>query len=174
MNPEVPPTENRRRGIPMALALEQEYTRGLINLAVRERLAQLKRKRKRPKKRCRICDRVLKNQTRTFCSKGCICAHMTQLAMSPEYYAQRAEQRQKQLVTIFCKICGKDMGRRKPGGINFCSRECVGRDPAIRAQKAAKRAKLWQDQSYRQAMSDRARVQVADPNSRFGPARPSR
>ena len=98
---------------------------------------------------------------------------MTQLAMSPEYYAQRAAERRARWVTIHCKTCGQDMGRRRPGSVTYCGRECVGKDPAIRAQKAAKRAQLWQDPAYRQAMSDRAKVQVADPNSRFGKPRPA-
>lgn len=124
-------------------------------------------------KRCQICNTLLRNPKSTFCSKGCICVYMTALAMSPAYYQQRAEQRQKRRVTIHCKTCGKDMGKRKPGIVKFCSRECVGRDPTVRDSKAKKRKALWQDPAYRADMTARARVQVADPSSRFGKPHPS-
>lgn len=173
MNPEVPPAESRRRGTPMALALEREYARALITLELRRRLAKSRRGQPRPKKRCLICDRVLKNPARTFCSKGCVCAHMTRLAMTPAYYAERAEWRQQQLVIIHCKTCGKDMGQRKPGSVTYCSRSCVGKDPAIRESKSEKRKALWQNPVYRADRAAQAKRQVADPNSRFGPSRPA-
>jgi endogenous inhibitor of DNA gyrase (YacG/DUF329 family) len=160
---------------PIALALEKQYLLSLIELEVRRRFELIKRRinKAQPKKTCPICGIVLQNPQRTFCSKKCVCGYMSTRIASPEYYAQRAAQRQKRLVTIHCKTCGKDIGRRKPGSISYCSRACVGRDDSIRASKSAKRAKLWQDPAYRQAMLDRARVQVADPTSRFGKLRPS-
>ena len=160
---------------PIAVALEKQYLLSLIELEVRRRFALIKRRihKAQPKKTCPICGIVLKNQNRTFCSKKCVCFHMTKLSQKPEYYAQREEERQKRLVTIHCKTCGQDMGRRKPGSVTYCSRECVGRDDAIKKSKSNARKLKWQDPAYRQAMSDRARVQVADPNSRFGQPRPS-
>ena len=124
-------------------------------------------------KRCQICNTLLRNPKSTFCSKGCVCTYMTRLAMSPEYYAQRAAERQQRLVTIYCKTCGKDIGLRVPGSVTYCSRECVGRDDSVKKSKSNARKLKWQDPAYRQAMSERARVQVADPNSRFGKPRPS-
>ena len=125
-------------------------------------------------KRCQICNTLLRNPKSTFCSKGCVCTYMTKLASSPSYYAERAAQRQKRLVETFCKICHRSLGLRKPGRkVTYCSRRCVGRDPDISRSKSEKRFLKWQDPAYRQAMSERARVQVADPNSRFGKPRPS-
>ena len=87
---------------------------------------------------------------------------MTRLAQ------QQAEQRQKRLVTIHCKTCGKDMGRRKPGSVTYCSRECVGKDPDIRQSKSNKRKALWADPAYRARMVTYAKERNADPNNRFG------
>lgn len=119
-------------------------------------------------KRCASCQKVLRNPQRTFCSKECVCAQITQLASSPEYCAERARKRQAQLVRIHCKICGKDLGLRAPGSVTYCSRECVGRDPAIRQSKSEKRRQLWQDPEYRQQRSEEARARNADPTNRFG------
>lgn len=119
-------------------------------------------------KRCSSCQKVLRNPQRTFCSKKCICAHMTQLARSPEYCAERARKRQARLVTIYCKTCGKDLGLRVPGSVTYCSRECVGRDPAIRQSKSEKRQLKWQDPLYRQQRSEEAKARNADPTNGFG------
>ena len=160
---------------PIAVALEKQYLLSLIELEIRRRFELIKRRinKAQPKKTCPICGIVLQNQQRTFCSKKCVCRYMSAQLARPESYQQRAEQRQKRLVTIHCKTCHKDMGRRKPGSVTYCGRRCVGRDPDISRSKSEKRFLKWQDPAYRQAMSERARVQVADPTSRFGKPRPS-
>ena len=120
-------------------------------------------------KRCQICNTLLRNPKSTFCSKGCICFFMTCLSSSPEYYAKRAEQRQKRLVETFCKICHRSLGLRKPSSrVRYCSRECVGADPDICRSKAEKRKALWQNPTYRQLMSDYAIARNADPSNGFG------
>lgn len=119
-------------------------------------------------KRCPICKKVLRNPQRTFCSKECVCAQMTQLASSRDYYAERARKRQARFVRIHCKTCGKDLGLRAPGSVTYCSRECVGKDPAIRQSKSAKRRLKWQDPEYRQQRSEEAKARNADPTNGFG------
>jgi endogenous inhibitor of DNA gyrase (YacG/DUF329 family) len=173
MSPEVQPTGSAGRGARMTLALEQQYRRALIELEVRRRFAFIKRRihKAPPKKTCPMCGVVLQNQQRTFCSKKCVCRYMSAQLARPESYQQRAERRQNRLVTIHCKTCGRDMGRRKPGSVTYCSRECVGKDPDIRRSKSEQRRLKWQDPAYRKQMADRARARNADPNNRFGNAR---
>jgi len=175
MSPEVRPTGSEVRGARLKLALEQQYRLSLIELEVRRRFASIKRRihQAPPQKTCPMCGIVLQNPQRTFCSKKCVCAHMTQLARSALYFAERAAERRAREVTLHCKTCGQDMGRRRPGSVTYCSRECVGADPDIRQSKSAKRKALWQDPAYRAERAARARVQVADPNSRFGQPRPA-
>jgi len=170
MTPEVQPTGSEVCGARMKLALEQQYLSSLIERAVRSRLAKLQeRSQERPNRQCPVCQtRLWGRKNRKFCSRRCLCAHMSGVA------AERAAQRRKQPVTLYCKTSGKDMGLRMPGRkVTYCSRRCVGRDPDISRSKSEKRFLKWQDPAYRQAMSERARVQVADPNSRFGKPRPS-
>ena len=119
-------------------------------------------------KRCSSCKKVLRNPQRNFCSKECVCAHMTQLASSPDYCAERARKRQARLVTIYCKTCGKDLGLKVPDSVTYCSRTCAGNDPDIRASKSAKRQQLWKDPVYRQQRSEEAKARNADPTNGFG------
>lgn len=155
---------------PIGLALEKQYLLSLIELEVKRRLGLIRRQihKAQPKKSCPICQQVLKHPQRTFCSKTCVCVHMTRLAMSPEYEQQRAKQRQQRRVLTQCKICNKEMGWRVPGSVTYCSRECVGKDPAIQQSKAAKRRQLWQQTAYRQQRVAEAVARNADPDNGFG------
>ena len=160
--------------MPIGLALEKNHLLSLIELEVKRRLKKIQRQihKNQPKQSCPICQQVLKHPQRTFCSKGCVCVHMTRLAMSPEYYQQRAEQRaeqrQQRRVLTQCKICHQEMGWRVPGSVTYCSRSCVGNDPDIRASKSAKRKKLWADPEYRHKMTEYAIARNADPTNGFG------
>ena len=147
------------------MSLKADYEQALLEMLLRKRLKQLRVQHQPPvKKRCPTCSTVLRNPARTYCSKRCVCAAMTQRIMSPEYAAERERERerQKQRVLIQCKICHKEMGWRVPGSVQFCSRECVGKDPDIRASKSAKRKKLWADPEYRQRMTECAIARNAD------------
>lgn len=150
--------------------LLQACDAALLELEIKKRLRNLWRRQcpSPAKKQCPTCSTVLRNLARTYCSKRCVCAAMTQRIMSPEYYQQRAEQQQQQRVLTQCKICHKEMGWRVPGSVQFCSRECVGKDPDIRASKSAKRKKLWADPEYRQKMAEYAIARNADPTNGFG------
>lgn len=156
-------------GMTLELTLKADYERALLEMLLRKRLKQLRMQNHQPaKKQCPICQKMLRNSQRTFCSNECVCKYMTLLASSPDYYAKREQRQQARLVEIHCKICHKNLGLRKPGSVTYCSRECVGRDSDIRASKAAKRRQLWADPEYRQQRSKEALTRNADPGNGFG------
>lgn len=145
--------------------LLQACDAALLELEIKKRLRNLWRRQcpSPAKKQCPTCGTALRNPARTYCSKRCVCAAMTQRIISPEYAAKRERERQAQRIELHCKTCHKSLGLRAPGSVQFCSRECVGKDPDIRASKSAKRKKLWADPEYRQKMTECAIARNADP-----------